>query len=173
MDRTEQGNLIRCTPVLDERYVPGTTLISVNGRQGGRWHTLREHSYAMPRRARAQGIWFPTSPSFSRLDPWSWERPSVWGLVDGWDCERVTGAGVMGITVIANAVVQPLFALGCLLLLVKWCHVVLWAVCGVCGCLFGRVVDGRRVRKRHGRILQLHDNHRHSSEIGRGVHNRA
>lgn len=115
----------------------------------------------MPRRARAQRIWFPTSPSFSRLDPWSWERPSLWGLVDGRDCERVTGAG-------GDREYRDCECRGstgrCAGMLVAVSQVV---SCRSLGGLWGlwvwsiwTVVD--RVRKRQGRILQLHDKHRHS-----------
>jgi hypothetical protein len=63
-----------------------------------------------------------SSPSLSRFDPWSWERPSLWGLVDrGWGSVRVTGEGWgrgakeegKGEVVIVSMVtaVKPLFAL--------------------------------------------------------------
>lgn len=79
--RVGQGNLIRCTPVLDEGYVPGNFFAKWTARS--RWHSPYQELIRKPRRARAQATLVPHSPSLSRLDPWRWERPSFWRLVAG------------------------------------------------------------------------------------------
>jgi hypothetical protein len=68
MDRAGQGNLIRCTPVLDER-VRTAGLLAVTAKR----RRQTEYSLRKPSIARAQGTVIPHSPSLSRLDPWSWE----------------------------------------------------------------------------------------------------
>lgn len=118
----------------------------------------------------AKGSLVLHSPSLSRLDPWSWERPSLWGLVDGgWGSVRVMGGGwgrgeeggreeeeggrevLIVSTVLVSTAVCALML--CLLLLVK-CLVLdsgrsggLWLSVVVCGLFARAAVDGSAAGK--------------------------